>query len=347
MSNKAIETAGSQQAVITNNEDIVLEVQDLVVHYVLKKSVVEAVNGVSFKLKKKRAIGLVGETGAGKTTTALAIMNLVPDPPGVIKNGKITVCGKDMLSMKPHQLEKIRGKDISMIFQEPVSCLNPFLTVGEQISEVIRLHRGADKKSAAQEALEMLKLVRISSPEKRMNQYPHELSGGMCQRVMIAMALASRPSLLIADEPTTALDVTVQAQILELIKDLKNKLGTAILLISHDMGVIAEMAQRVLVIYAGKAMEYADVRSIFKKPRHPYTVDLLKCVQRTEQLFRRQINLNKAVLDPVNVPLGCRFHFRCPDVKDICILEEPPIIDFDGGKVRCWKYAEELKGERA
>jgi len=324
-----------------------LEVKNLKTYFYSGDKVIRAVDGIDFDLKEGETLGIVGESGSGKSVASLSLLKLIPSPPGKIVDGEVIFKGQNLLAKSESELQRIRGRDISMIFQEPVSCLNPFLTVGEQISEVIRLHRGADKKSAAQEALEMLKLVRISSPEKRMNQYPHELSGGMCQRVMIAMALACRPSLLIADEPTTALDVTVQAQILELIKDLKNKLGTAILLISHDMGVIAEMAQRVLVIYAGKAMEYADVRSIFKKPRHPYTVDLLKCVQRTEQLFRRQINLNKAVLDPVNVPLGCRFHFRCPDVKDICILEEPPIIDFDGGKVRCWKYAEELKGERA
>lgn len=316
-----------------------LEVKNLKTYFYTKGKLIKAVDGIDFNIKEGETLGIVGESGSGKSVASLSLLKLIPSPPGKIVEGEVYFKGQNLLEKSEKEMRKIRGKDISMIFQEPVSCLNPVMTVGKQISEVIKLHQGLNEKRATQEALEMLKLVRISSPEKRMNQFPHQLSGGICQRVMIAMALSCRPSLLIADEPTTALDVTVQAQILELIKNLRDKFGTAVLLISHDLGVIAGMAQKVLVMYAGKVMEYADIECIFDKPKHPYTVELLNCVQRAGKLYVRHTSIFQTAPDLIKTPSGCRFHPRCPHVWDICKLKEPPIIDFDGGKIRCWKYS--------
>ena len=338
MSIKTVDTAGKEQAVVSN-DDVVLEVEDLVVHYVLKKSVVEAVNGVSFKLKKRRAIGLVGETGAGKTTTALAIMNLVPDPPGVIKNGKITVCGKDMLSMKPHQLEKIRGKDISMIFQDPMTSLNPVMTVGEQIAESVRLHEHVGKHEAMKRAVEMLELVGI--PGERAGDYPHQVSGGMKQRVVIAVALACNPSVLIADEPTTALDVTIQAQVLSMMNDLKEKCDTALVMITHDLGVVAKMCDEVAVLYAGRIVEYGTLEDVFNRTMHPYTEGLFNSLPKINNRHAPLKPIPGLMPDPTRLPPGCAFADRCRYATDACRANIPELRRVsDTHSVACSRYEE-------
>jgi peptide/nickel transport system ATP-binding protein len=275
MSNE-IETKTAAAAAETADDDVILEVKDLVVQYVVKKQVVEAVNGVSFKLRKGKAIGLVGETGAGKTTTALAMLNLVPDPPGIIKSGKITVCGNDMLSLDAKQLEKIRGKDISMIFQDPMTSLNPVMSVGEQIAESVRLHENLSKHDSIQRAMEMLELVGI--PGERAIDYPHQFSGGMKQRVVIAIALACNPRILIADEPTTALDVTIQAQILELLKRLNAESGISMMFISHNLNVVRKLCTHVAVMQRGLVVEEGDTDDVFFHPQHSYTKHLIEAI---------------------------------------------------------------------
>ena len=253
-------------------KDLVLEVKDLVVHYVLQEETVEAVNGISLSLEKGKTIGLVGETGAGKTTAALAIMNLVPDPPGVIKGGTINVCGYNMLKLSSRQLEKIRGKEVSMIFQDPMTSLNPVITVGDQIAESVMLHEKLSYSQAFRRAREMLEMVGI--PGDRATEYPHQFSGGMKQRVGIAIALACNPKLLLADEPTTALDVTIQAQVLDMIDELKRELGTALVMITHDLGVVAKICDLVAVMYAGRIVEYGTLEDVFDRTLHPYTEGL-------------------------------------------------------------------------
>ena len=304
-----------------NNDEVVLEVKDLVVQYVVKKQVVEAVNGVSFSLKKGKAIGLVGETGAGKTTTALAIMNLVPDPPGIIKNGYINVCGNDMLSLEPHQLEKIRGKDVSMIFQDPMTSLNPVMSVGEQIAESVRLHEHVNKQQAMQRAMEMLELVGI--PGERAIDYPHQFSGGMKQRVVIAIALACNPRILIADEPTTALDVTIQAQVLSMMDDLKKKFGTALVMITHDLGVVAKMCDDVAVIYAGHVVESGTLEDVFNHTMHPYTEGLFNSLPNIENREAELKPIPGLMADPTKLPVGCTFADRCSYACDKCREARP------------------------
>jgi ABC-type dipeptide/oligopeptide/nickel transport system ATPase component len=260
-----------------------VEVKNLKTYFYTEDGVVPAVDGVDFQIKKGETLGIVGESGCGKSVTSLSLLRLVPNPPGKIVDGEMLFRGENLLKKSESEMRKIRGNDISMIFQEPMTSLNPVFTIGEQIAEAIELHQGLSKKEAIDKTVEMLNLVGIPSAEKRVNDFPHQMSGGMRQRVMIAMALSCNPSLLIADEPTTALDVTIQAQILELMKDLKERLGTAIMLITHDLGVVAEMAENVLVMYAGKVVEYADVRTIFKGPKHPYTIGLMGSIPRLDQ----------------------------------------------------------------
>lgn len=270
MSKENISLAEEKERVEYDLNETVLEVKDLVVHYELEGETVEAVNGISFNLKRGQTIGLVGETGAGKTTTALSILNLLPDPPGVIKNGEINVCGQNMLELKPQELEMIRGKDVSMIFQDPMTALNPVMTVGEQIAESVRLHEYLSKSEAFTRAEEMLELVGI--PAERATDYPHQFSGGMKQRVVIAIALACNPHVLLADEPTTALDVTIQAQVLEMMCDLKERLGTALVMITHDLGVVAEICDEVAVMYAGQTVEYGTLEDVFAHTKHVETI---------------------------------------------------------------------------
>ncbi|MDI3480921.1 MAG: peptide/nickel transport system ATP-binding protein [Tepidanaerobacteraceae bacterium] len=324
--------------------DNLVEVRNLKTYFFTDDGIVPAVDGVDFCIKKGETLGIVGESGCGKSVTSLSLLRLVPNPPGKIVEGEVFFKGENLLKKTESEMRKIRGNDISMIFQEPMTSLNPVFTVGEQISEAIELHQGLSKRDAMAKAVEMLKMVGIPSAEQRVREYPHQMSGGMRQRVMIAMALSCNPALLIADEPTTALDVTIQAQILELMKDLKERLGTAIMLITHDLGVVAEMAENVLVMYAGKVVEYADVKTIFKNPKHPYTVGLLGSIPRLDEPKEKLYVIEGAVPNPFNMPSGCRFHPRCPEAREICRMREPELLQLDGHQVRCWKYTNEWKG---
>jgi len=320
-----------------------LEVKDLKTYFYTEDGVVPAVDGVSFHINRGESLGMVGESGCGKSVTSLSVMRLIPWPPGKIVEGEAWFEGEDLFHKSESAMRRIRGNDISMIFQEPMTSLNPVYTVGSQIVEAIELHQGLGRREATEKAIEMLRLVGIPLPERRVNEYPHQLSGGMRQRVMIAMALSCNPKLLIADEPSTALDVTIQAQILELMKELKEKLGMAILLITHDLGVIAEMSQRVVVMYAGKLVEEADAVSLFRKPLHPYTEGLMNSIPRIDTPKGRLHVIEGVVPNPLNMPSGCRFHPRCPYVKDICRREEPPLEEVaPGRRLSCWIKAERL-----
>ena len=299
----------------------VLEVKNLVVHYVLKKETVEAVNDVSFTLKSGRSLGLVGETGAGKTTTALAIMNLVPNPPGVIKSGTVNVCGHEMLKLKPIELAKIRGADISMIFQDPMTSLNPVMTVGNQIAESVKLHEDCSHSQAFDRAVEMLELVGI--PGARASEYPHEFSGGMQQRVVIAIALACNPRVLIADEPTTALDVTIQAQVLGMMSELKTKMNTALLMITHDLGVVAKMCDEVAVMYAGRIVEKGTLEDVFNNTMHPYTEGLFNSLPKIDNRDTELKPIPGLMADPTKLPVGCSFAPRCSYATDACRARRP------------------------
>ena len=314
-----------------------VEVRNLKTYFHTEDGVVPSVDGVSLHIHRGETLGVVGESGCGKSVTSLSIMRLIPIPPGQIAGGEIIFEGEDLLKKSEAAMRKIRGNEISMIFQEPMTSLNPVYTCGDQIAEAIELHQGLNRKEAMAKAVEMLRLVGIPSPEQRAHEYPHQLSGGMRQRVMIAMALSCNPKLLIADEPTTALDVTIQAQILELMKKLKRELGMAIMLITHDLGVIAEMAERVIVMYAGKVVEEADVVSLFRKPLHPYTEGLLRSIPRLDGDKERLHVIEGVVPNPLRLPPGCRFNPRCPYAKDICRAKEPPLAETSPGRqVACW-----------
>ena len=317
--------------------DTVLEVKDLVVHYILKKETVEAVNDISFSLRRGRAIGLVGETGAGKTTTALAIMNLVPDPPGVIKSGEINVCGHEILKLKPKQLGLVRGKEVSMIFQDPMTSLNPVITVGDQIAESLRLHEGLNRAAAFGRAMDILELVGI--PGERAGEYPHQFSGGMKQRVGIAIALACNPHVLIADEPTTALDVTIQAQVLEMMRDLKNRFGTALVMITHDLGVVAKMCDEVAVMYAGRIVESGTLEDVFDATKHPYTEGLFNSLPNIEDRESELKPIPGLMPDPTKLPEGCAFAPRCRYATDACTAKRPIVRQIsDTHYVVCTAY---------
>ena len=320
--------------------DVVLEINNLKTFFYSDDAVIPAVDGVDFNVRKGETLGIVGESGCGKSVTCLSVLRLIPNPPGKIVDGEILFAGENLLLKPDVEMRKIRGNSISMIFQEPMTSLNPVFTVGDQLTEVMRLHQHLRKEAAVQKAIEMLKLVGVPIPEQRIREYPHQLSGGMRQRVMIAMALSCNPVLLFADEPTTALDVTIQAQILELMKDLKQKLGTAIVLITHDIGVIAEMADNVLVMYAGKVVEYAGVKSLFKNPKHPYTNGLLHSIPRMDVEMEKLYVIEGTLPNPAKLPKGCRFHPRCAEARDICKEKEPDLMPLENGKVRCWKYTE-------
>ena len=326
----------------TTNDDILIEVKDLKTHFYTDEGVSPAVDGVDYSVKKGETLGVVGESGCGKSVTALSILRLIPEPPGKIVAGDIRFEGKSLLKLTPEEMRRIRGNKISMIFQEPMTSLNPVYTIGNQISETLKLHQGLTKKEALDRSIEMLKLVGIPSPARRVNEYPHELSGGMRQRAMIAMALACNPSLLIADEPSTALDVTIQAQILDLMVSLKEELDTAIILITHDLGVVAESAARVVVMYAGKVVEEANVYQIFENPLHPYTEGLLQSIPRIDLSAKKKKRLKEikgVVPIPSRLPQGCHFHPRCPRIMDICSPQAPELkLERDTHKVRCWLY---------
>jgi len=315
-----------------------LEIEDLRTYFFTRDGLVRAVDGVSLAVRPGETLGVVGESGCGKSVTSLSILRLIPEPPGRIVSGAIRFEGRNLLKLPEREMRDIRGNEISMIFQEPMTSLNPVLTVSRQISETLMLHQGLDAKAAAGKAVAMLRLVKISEPERRARQYPHEMSGGMRQRVMIAMALACNPKLLIADEPTTALDVTIQAQILDLMRELKQKIDAAIILITHDLGVVAEMAQRVVVMYAGRKVEEAPVKELFRRPRHPYTVGLLNSIPHLGASRGRAMAPRLAEI-PGMVPslreeiVGCAFAPRCPFVTERCRREAPVLETKAAGHV--------------
>jgi peptide/nickel transport system ATP-binding protein len=326
-------------------EDTVLDVRNLQTVFFTNSGLFRAVDDVSFHVNRGETLAIVGESGCGKSVSALSIMRLVPDPPGRIVGGSVTLEGTNLLDLDEAEMRKVRGNRISMIFQEPMTSLNPVMRIGDQITEVVQLHQTMSNKLAWAKAVEMLKLVRIPEPERRAQEYPHQLSGGMRQRAMIAMALACRPALLIADEPTTALDVTIQAQILALIVDLQKTLGTGLVLITHDLGVVAQTAQRVIVMYAGKKVEEATVEDLFEKPLHPYTRGLMASMPAVISLEARAdarlTEIPGMVPSLTNLPAGCAFAPRCSLAVDRCRIEYPPLQEF-GGKhlAACWRAAE-------
>jgi peptide/nickel transport system ATP-binding protein len=335
-----------------SNKAPLLVVEGLQTYFDLRRGVVKAVDGVSFSLEAHETLAIVGESGCGKSITALSLMRLVPDPPGRIAGGSVKLAGVDLLTLGEKAMRGVRGKDIAMIFQEPMTSLNPVLTIGSQIAEVLLLHESIGRQQAWQKSIDMLRLARIPEPEQRAKEYPHQLSGGMRQRAMIAMALACNPKVLIADEPTTALDVTIQAQILDIILDLQRKLGTALLLITHDLGVVAETAQRVIVMYAGRKVEEAPVDELFARPQHPYTHGLMASIPRLA-LLRGEVDVAAGRLQEIpgmvpalsNLPAGCVFAPRCAHAEDRCRRAYP---DYEQKRPRhwaaCWR-SQELYGD--
>jgi peptide/nickel transport system ATP-binding protein/oligopeptide transport system ATP-binding protein len=319
----------------------ILEVSGLKTYFYLESGVVKAVDDVSFSVKRGKTLGIVGESGCGKSITSLSILRLIDGPAGRIAGGEIKFHGKNLLKKTNREMEKIRGDKIAMIFQEPMTSLDPVFTIGNQIVEAIRLHNKITPKAAHEQAVRMLRLVKIPSPEKRFYEYPHQLSGGMRQRVMIAMALSCKPDLLICDEPTTALDVTIQAQILELIQELQKETNTTVIMITHDLGVISEIADDVIVMYAGKIIEYAGADSLFESPLHPYTAGLLECIPRLEGACERLSVIPGMIPSHDAMPMGCAFCPRCRYAKPLCEQKAPELINKDGRQVRCFKYAEQ------
>ena len=317
----------------------ILAIQELKTYFYMPFGIGRAVDGINLTIGKKKIVGLVGESGCGKTMTALSITRLVPSP-GRIVDGKILFQGKNLLELSDEQIRDVRGKSISMIFQDPMTYLNPVMKVGDQIAEVITRHQGLDKAEAREKVIEMLQKVRMPNPSMLYDNYAHKLSGGMRQRIMIAIALICNPSLIIADEPTTALDVTIQLQILELIKKIREKDACSLLLITHDMGIVAEICDRVYIMYVGKIVESADVFALYENPKHPYTVGLLKSVLSIENFYEKLPTIAGFIPEIVNSPLGCKFHTRCPQAKPICRQQEPSPIEIDPGHtVSCWLYA--------
>jgi len=316
-----------------------LRIRDLVVEFKTEKGVIRALDGVSFNVMPGEALGIVGESGCGKSVTALSILKLIPNPPGRIAGGTIELDGVEVVSEPEDRMRKVRGELASMIFQEPMTALNPVYSIGSQMVEIIRVHQKVSKAEARQQAIDMLKTVNIESPEKRIDQYPHELSGGMRQRVMIAMALSCSPKLLIADEPTTALDVTVQAQVMDEIKRLQQEMHMGLILITHDLGVIAETCSRVVVMYCGKIIEIADTKELYKNPRHPYTLGLLESIPRVRSEKLKTLPTIKGMVpDLSDLPTGCRYADRCPKVEARCREEEPHLEDMEGGgQVACFR----------
>ena len=323
----------------------ILEVHDLEIRYVTDEETVQAVNDITFSLERGESIGLVGETGAGKTTTALSILKLIQSPPGRIKSGKIFLGDQELTVCSDKEMQKIRGKRLSMIFQDPMTALNPVITVGNQIAEVIRLHEKCSRAEAEVRASEMLEMVGI--PAERFREYPHQFSGGMKQRVVIAIALACMPELLIADEPTTALDVTIQAQILDLIRDLNQEMNTSVVFITHDLGVVSELCDTVIVMYNGHIVEKAPTADIFREPLHPYTQGLLSAIPRITKERKPLSTIEGMVPNPVERIKGCRFWPRCPKACDRCRKEEPPVFSVgEDRQVRCWLYAQADNGSQ-
>jgi peptide/nickel transport system ATP-binding protein len=321
---------------------LLLEVNGLKTEFFTKKGTVKAVRNISFGLAKGEILAIVGESGSGKSVTSLSVMGLI-DYPGKIVGGEVVFKGKNLLKATKRELQKIRGDQISMIFQEPMTSLNPVQKIRDQLLESIKVHMKLSKKDALLRAIEVLKLVEIPSPKTRINDYPHQMSGGMRQRVMIAMALSCHPEILIADEPTTALDVTIQAQILDLLYDLRKKIGMAILLITHDLGVVAETADRIIVMYCGRIVEEALVKDLFATPRHPYTIGLLESIPKLNEDRKRLYMIKGVVPDPFSIPKGCSFSDRCEHCMEKCKHNVPALIQSGNQKVRCFLYGDALE----
>jgi len=326
-------------------EEVILQVKDLKTYFLVDEGVVKAVDGVSFELRKGETLGIVGESGSGKSVTNLSIINMIPSPPGKIAGGQVLFHGKDLLAMPASEIRQIRGNKISMIFQDPMTSLNPFLRISTQMVETIVLHQGLSKEAAKAKAIEMLKLAGIPAPEKRIDQYPHQFSGGMRQRVMIAMSLSCNPEILIADEPTSALDVTIQAQILEIIKELTKRLGTAVILITHSLGVVAGTCDTLCVMYAGRIVERGRTVDIFANPKHPYTVGLIRSVPRLDrENSERLYSIQGQPPNVIDLPDCCPFYPRCEKAMDICKKKYPTAAKFENGRaVSCWLFSEEKK----
>ncbi len=318
-----------------------LSVQNLRTNFHTEFGVIRAVDAVSFSMGVGETVGIVGESGCGKSVTARSIMRLIPQPPGEIESGEIIFEGANLLKLSKAEMRKVRGNKISMIFQDPMTSLNPVFKIGKQISETFRLHQGISKREALEKSIEMLRMVGIPSPVKRVDDYPHQLSGGMRQRVMIAMALSCRPKLMIADEPTTALDVTIQAQILNLMQKLKEDTGASIILITHNLGIVAEMAQRIIVMYAGRIFEHAPVKDLFRKHYHPYTENLLKAIPKYQENEEKRLHVIPGIVPSLlNLPKGCKLSNRCDRSFDRCFVEEPGLIDVGPEHTaRCWLYS--------
>jgi peptide/nickel transport system ATP-binding protein/oligopeptide transport system ATP-binding protein len=330
-------------SVAADKNQPLLELRGLRTYFHTEEGTSRAVDGVDFVVNKGETLGVVGESGCGKSVTALSVMRLVPDPPGEIVAGEILLEGDDLLQRSEDDMRWVRGNEIAMIFQEPMTALNPVFTVGDQIGEAVRLHKGASKKEARARAIEMLDLVGIPSAAERIDEYPHQLSGGMRQRVMIAMAMSCEPKLLIADEPTTALDVTIQAQILDLIRDLQEREGMSVLLITHDLGVIAETAHHVAVMYAGKIVEYTTAARLFAAPKHPYTIGLFRSLPELAQPGERLETIPGIVPAPNQFPSGCRFRTRCPLATERCAEEEPALASAEEGHTVACHHLEEAQ----
>ena len=327
-----------------NESDIILEIKDLCVEFQTAEGTVRAVNRLDYTLSKGEKLGIVGESGSGKSVSSLGVMQLIPNPPGKITQGSILYKGKDLVNCSEKEMQKIRGNEISMIFQEPMTSLNPIIQCGKQIAETLRLHHGLNKKEAMEKAVEMMKSVGIANAEVRAREYPHQMSGGMRQRVMIAMALACRPQILIADEPTTALDVTIQAQILDLIRDLNQELGTSVLFITHDLGVVNELCDTVIVMYAGRIVERASTAALFEKPLHPYSEGLMNAIPKITRERAPLETIEGMVPNPTERLEGCSFWPRCPHATEQCKKAEPPVCQMGEDRmVRCWLYAKEDK----
>ena len=330
-----------------NHSEILLEIKDLCVEFKTMAGTVHAVDHLSYTLHRGEKLGIVGESGSGKSVSSLAMMQLIPNPPGKVTGGQILYNGKDLVKLSEREMEKIRGNEISMIFQEPMTSLNPIIRCGKQIAESLQLHRGMKKKEAMEEAIKMMQAVGIANPQARAYEYPHQMSGGMRQRVMIAMALACQPQILIADEPTTALDVTIQAQILDLIRDLNQKMNTSVVFITHDLGVVSELCDTVIVMYNGHIVEKAPVADIFREPLHPYTQGLLSAIPRITKERKPLSTIEGMVPNPVERIKGCRFWPRCPKACDRCRKEEPSVFSVgENRQVRCWLYAQADNGSQ-
>lgn len=324
------------------NNEVILQVENLKTYFNTDDGIVKAVDGVSFELRKGETLGLVGESGCGKSVCNLSIMRLIPSPPGKIMEGKVLLHGRNILKMSKDEVRHIRGNKISMIFQDPMTSLNPFLRICTQMVETLQLHQGLSLDQAKDKAVDLLRLVGIPNPVKRVDDYPHQFSGGMRQRVMIAMALSCNPEILIADEPTSALDVTIQAQILEIIKDLTLQLGTAVILITHSLGVVAGNCNNICIMYAGRIVEKAPVDRLYKEPKHPYTQGLIKSVPRLDQPGKQRLHsIDGQPPNLINLPNACTFHPRCEFAMDICRRKYPPETLFNGRMVRCWLYEEQ------